>query len=103
MATWQIFSSHAVLLLQVVHVDYVRGGIGHDMVRYDVADRVATLAADTLCVTVVASPPCSTWSAARFEPGSPQVLRTREHPMGVPPKRWRFARDSDASQRDHRE
>eukprot|EP00965_Chrysotila_dentata_P132909 4394600-Pleurochrysis_carterae.AAC.1 len=32
----------------------------------------------------MASPSCSTWSAARFEPGAPQVLRTREHPMGVP-------------------
>eukprot|EP00965_Chrysotila_dentata_P039962 1327566-Pleurochrysis_carterae.AAC.2 len=54
------------------------------MARDDVTDRVATLAADTLCVAVMASPPCSTWSAARFEPGAPQVLRTRENPMGVP-------------------
>eukprot|EP00965_Chrysotila_dentata_P045857 1524081-Pleurochrysis_carterae.AAC.1 len=58
--------------LQVVQVGYVRGGIGHDMARDEVADRVATLAADKLCVAVVASPPCSTWSAARFEPGAPQ-------------------------------
>eukprot|EP00965_Chrysotila_dentata_P161265 5325411-Pleurochrysis_carterae.AAC.1 len=54
------------------------------MARDGVTDRVATLAADTLCVAVMASPPCSTWSAARFEPGAPQVLRTRENPMGVP-------------------
>eukprot|EP00965_Chrysotila_dentata_P139166 4601861-Pleurochrysis_carterae.AAC.1 len=55
-----------------IHVDYERGGIGHDLVRDDVADRVAELAANTLCVTVAASPPCSTWSAARFKPGAPQ-------------------------------
>eukprot|EP00965_Chrysotila_dentata_P255372 6212196-Pleurochrysis_carterae.AAC.1 len=51
--------------------------------RY-VASRVAELSSDTLCVAVVAPPPCSTWSAA--EPGDPQVLRTSEHPMGVPQK-----------------
>eukprot|EP00965_Chrysotila_dentata_P150341 4965862-Pleurochrysis_carterae.AAC.1 len=38
----------------------------------------------TDCLAVFASPPCSTWSAARFEPGTPQVLRTAAHPMGVP-------------------
>eukprot|EP00965_Chrysotila_dentata_P093522 3089845-Pleurochrysis_carterae.AAC.1 len=27
---------------------------------------------------------CSTWSAASLKPGAPQVLRTREHPIGVP-------------------
>eukprot|EP00965_Chrysotila_dentata_P130776 4323800-Pleurochrysis_carterae.AAC.1 len=46
--------------MAVVHVDYERGGIGHDLSRDDVADRVAALAANTLCVAVVASPPCST-------------------------------------------
>eukprot|EP00965_Chrysotila_dentata_P193779 6175955-Pleurochrysis_carterae.AAC.6 len=53
------------------------------MARDDVADRVTTLTADALCVAVVASPPCSTWCAARFKPGAPQLLRTREHPIGV--------------------
>eukprot|EP00965_Chrysotila_dentata_P106598 3520988-Pleurochrysis_carterae.AAC.1 len=70
--------------LHVVHVDYERGGIGHDLAHDDVADRVVALAASPLCIAVVTSPPCSTWSAARFEPGAPQVLRTRKHPMGVP-------------------
>eukprot|EP00965_Chrysotila_dentata_P000940 30024-Pleurochrysis_carterae.AAC.1 len=57
--------------LRVIHVDYERGGIGNDLARDDVADRVAALAANPLCVAVVASPPCSRWSAARFEPGAP--------------------------------
>eukprot|EP00965_Chrysotila_dentata_P258456 6213223-Pleurochrysis_carterae.AAC.1 len=72
--------------LQTIHVDYERGGIGHDLAREDVASRVAELAFDALCIAVVVSPPCSTWSAARFEPGDPQVLRTTELPMGVPQK-----------------
>eukprot|EP00965_Chrysotila_dentata_P002171 71437-Pleurochrysis_carterae.AAC.2 len=54
------------------------------MARDDVATRVSTLAANTLCVAVVASTPCLPWSAARFELGAPQVLCTLEHPMGVP-------------------
>eukprot|EP00965_Chrysotila_dentata_P177570 5865927-Pleurochrysis_carterae.AAC.1 len=58
--------------------------MGHDLARSDVADRVVELASNNLCVAVFASPPCSTWSAARFEPGDPQVLRTNAHPMGVP-------------------
>eukprot|EP00965_Chrysotila_dentata_P109787 3627663-Pleurochrysis_carterae.AAC.1 len=58
--------------LRVIHVDYERGGIGHNLARDDVADRVAALATSPLCIAVVASPPCSTWSAARFEPGAPQ-------------------------------
>eukprot|EP00965_Chrysotila_dentata_P179229 5919155-Pleurochrysis_carterae.AAC.1 len=61
---------------------YEQGGIGHDMARDDVAARVTALATNNLCVAVVASPPCSTWSAARLEPGVPQVLRTRDYPMG---------------------
>eukprot|EP00965_Chrysotila_dentata_P171518 5660466-Pleurochrysis_carterae.AAC.1 len=46
--------------MRTIHVDYKRGGIGHDLARDDVADRVAELAANTLCVAVIASPPCST-------------------------------------------
>eukprot|EP00965_Chrysotila_dentata_P169105 5583951-Pleurochrysis_carterae.AAC.1 len=70
--------------LRVIHVDYEGRGIRHDLASDDVADRVAALAASPLCIAVVASPTCSTWPAARFEPGAPQVLRTREQPMGVP-------------------
>eukprot|EP00965_Chrysotila_dentata_P250271 6209358-Pleurochrysis_carterae.AAC.2 len=70
--------------LHVLYVNYERGGIRHALARDDVADSVAALAASPLCVAVVVSPPCSTWSAARFESGAPQVLRTRKHPMGVP-------------------
>eukprot|EP00965_Chrysotila_dentata_P096351 3184218-Pleurochrysis_carterae.AAC.1 len=58
--------------LKVVHVDYERGEIGHDLAREDVATQVSSLAASNLCIAVIASPPCSTWSAARFEPGAPQ-------------------------------
>eukprot|EP00965_Chrysotila_dentata_P142125 4698494-Pleurochrysis_carterae.AAC.1 len=58
--------------MHAINVDYERGGIGHHLARDDVADRVAAFAASPLCVAVVTSPPCSTWSAARFEPGAPQ-------------------------------
>eukprot|EP00965_Chrysotila_dentata_P078245 2579264-Pleurochrysis_carterae.AAC.1 len=44
----------------VVHGDCEREGVGHDKARDDVADRVSTLAANKLCVAVVASPPCLT-------------------------------------------
>eukprot|EP00965_Chrysotila_dentata_P023820 789219-Pleurochrysis_carterae.AAC.4 len=49
-----------------------------------------------MCIAVVALPACSTWSAARFEPGDPQVLRTTEHLMGVPQKDVGFPRRSCA-------
>eukprot|EP00965_Chrysotila_dentata_P205070 6182724-Pleurochrysis_carterae.AAC.2 len=42
---------------QIIHVDYERVGIGHDLAREDVASRVAELASDTLCIVVAASPP----------------------------------------------
>eukprot|EP00965_Chrysotila_dentata_P108938 3599218-Pleurochrysis_carterae.AAC.1 len=58
--------------VKVIQVDYERGGIGHDMARDEVAERVIALATSNLCIAVVASPPCSTWSAARFKPGAPQ-------------------------------
>eukprot|EP00965_Chrysotila_dentata_P203485 6181747-Pleurochrysis_carterae.AAC.1 len=67
-----------------IQIDYERGGIGHDLAHEDVAERAIELASNTLCIAVVASPPCSTRSAARFEPGAPQVLRTNVHPMGKP-------------------
>eukprot|EP00965_Chrysotila_dentata_P049402 1637711-Pleurochrysis_carterae.AAC.1 len=43
-----------------INVDYERIGIGHDLARDDVTDRVAALAANPMCVAVMASPPCST-------------------------------------------
>eukprot|EP00965_Chrysotila_dentata_P168669 5570508-Pleurochrysis_carterae.AAC.1 len=46
--------------MHVINVDYERGGIGHDLARDDMADRVAALAANPMCVAVMASPPCST-------------------------------------------
>eukprot|EP00965_Chrysotila_dentata_P033066 1101448-Pleurochrysis_carterae.AAC.1 len=38
----------------MIHVDYERGGIGHDLAS-DVTERVTTLATSTLCVAVVAT------------------------------------------------
>eukprot|EP00965_Chrysotila_dentata_P029282 973411-Pleurochrysis_carterae.AAC.1 len=58
--------------------------MAHDLAQDAAAERVVALAAMTDCLAVLASPPCSTWSAARFEPGTPQALRTAAHPMGVP-------------------
>eukprot|EP00965_Chrysotila_dentata_P069947 2310178-Pleurochrysis_carterae.AAC.1 len=53
--------------------------MGHDLARRNVADRVVELASNDLCVTVFASPPCSTWSAARFKPEGQYC-----EPMGIP-------------------
>eukprot|EP00965_Chrysotila_dentata_P079497 2621769-Pleurochrysis_carterae.AAC.3 len=77
--------------LMVVHVDYERGRIGHDPARDDVAIQVSSLAASSLCVAVVdfASQSWTLLQHARpgpprFKPGTPQVLRTDKHPLGIP-------------------
>ena len=65
-----------------VCVDTCIGGAAHDMTSDTVTRVLQGLAADARCVGVMASFPCSTWSAARYEPGGPPVLRDSDNPVG---------------------
>ena len=47
-------------------------------------DRLLALVADGAFLAVVVSPPCETWSIARFLPGGPRPLRSAEAPWGLP-------------------
>eukprot|EP00965_Chrysotila_dentata_P040457 1342473-Pleurochrysis_carterae.AAC.1 len=65
--------------LHVVHIYYERGEIGHDLARDDLAERAIALAANPPRRSHAFTAACSTWLAARFEQGTPQVLRTIEY------------------------
>ncbi|KAL1529178.1 hypothetical protein AB1Y20_000137 [Prymnesium parvum] len=70
--------------IETVCVDSKIGGYAHDLADPDVAQILRDMAASPLCLGVLVSTPCNTFSAARFRDGEAPVLRDLEHPTGVP-------------------
>ena len=68
----------------VLNVDTLQGGYAHDLSSPVVASRIKQLAADPNCLGILATIPCSTWSAARFVQPGPEPVRDRTHPKGIP-------------------
>eukprot|EP00965_Chrysotila_dentata_P196759 6177779-Pleurochrysis_carterae.AAC.2 len=66
------------------------GGDSHNILHDSVYTRLLQRCAAGHYAAVVASPPCSTFSISRHyrsaasPDGGPPVIRTREHPLGVP-------------------
>ena len=69
--------------MEVVMIDRRIGGVAHDLARTD-PDSLVRLASSKHCVGVLASCPCSTWSALRFADGGPPIVRDIDHPEGIP-------------------
>ena len=67
----------------VINVDTEIGGHSHDMRTDAVTDRLKVLAADPRCLGVLATLPCSPWSAARYNPGGARPLFSRQFPNGI--------------------
>ena len=71
--------------LHVINVDIKIGGRHHDVTKEDVAQRLVDIAGSQQCKGILASVPCSTWSAARFnEKECAPILRNLDHPCGIP-------------------
>ena len=64
-------------------VDVCIDAQAHNLLDDGVTSRLVELASSPRCVGVMASFPCSTWSAARFEPGGPPVRRDASQPAGI--------------------
>ena len=54
-----------------------------DLTNESVTLQLEAAAAAPNCIGVLASFPCSTWSAARYEPGGPPVVRDVDSPAGI--------------------
>ena len=70
-----------------VMVDVKQGGYGHDMMHAPVQRQIQDLAARPLCLAVLSSVPCGSWSVLRYVPQSnaPGVERRRpHHTRGIP-------------------
>lgn len=71
--------------LKVVVSDYeVAYGEDFDLGRGEVRARLLTDIREGRCDGAFSEAPCSTWSRARFAPGGPPPLRTRDPPWGRP-------------------
>ena len=69
----------------VVNVDTQHGGHAHDLSSPPVAARLLSLANSPQCLGVLATIPCSTWSAARYvRPGPLPLRRLPHHAAGIP-------------------
>ena len=68
----------------VINVDVSRGGYEHDLASPTVASRLVELASKPECLGVLATIPCSTWSAARFVKPGPEPIRNLSHVSGIP-------------------
>ena len=68
----------------VINVDTEQGGHAHDLSTEQVTDRLVTLAQDPRCLGVLATVPCSPWSAARMNGNWTKVLFDSRHPDGIP-------------------
>lgn len=86
--------------LEVDEIDILVGGSEHDLLSSDAQEAImARISAGDYDI-VILSPPCSTWSRARFsdKPG-PGPVRNRQHPWGIPhlQHEWmkRHARDGN--------
>ena len=69
--------------LTTVCVDVCRGGYDHHVLQPHVDRRIQELASDSMCVFVMATPPCNTFSALRFKRPGPAVLRDLDSPLGL--------------------
>ena len=93
--------------VECIMVDTALGGRALDLTTDQVADQLCALAAKPNCVDVMASFPCSTWSAARFEPGTGRpASRTRRgqskwHPRRRGTHRKRGAQGKQTGQQRH--
>ena len=68
-------------------IDVLLGGKSHDLRDPGVTASLAAIAAHPNCTAIMASLPCATWSAIRFNnigPHGPPPLRTLAHPLGIP-------------------
>jgi hypothetical protein len=72
-------SSQTLLIL----IDTKLGGSKHDLTQRKVTDELVALARHPLCAGVMASFPCRTWCAGRFNQPGPCVLRKEQFEMGV--------------------
>ena len=68
----------------VVNVDTLHGGHSHDLSSPEVAKKLIQLAKLPRCTGVLATIPCSTWSAALFKQPGPAPLRNLTYPSGIP-------------------
>ena len=64
-------------------VDVCIDARAHNLLDDGVTSRLVELASSPQCVGVMASLPCSTWCAARYEPGGPPVRRDSSEPAGI--------------------
>lgn len=67
-----------------INIDKQYGGDEHDLLSEQVYERLQHMIKQGKIRALVAAPPCSTYSVARFLPGGPPPLRTYEHPDGLP-------------------
>ena len=73
--------------IYTVMVDVKQGGYGHDMTHAPIQRQIQELAARPLCLAVLSSIPCGSWSALRYVPqaNAPGVERRRpHHTRGIP-------------------
>ena len=68
--------------IQVVCVD-VHCDANMDLTRVETVDWLTELAQMDFCLGVIATPPCSTFSAARFKQPGPRVERDIDNPGGI--------------------
>ena len=69
--------------LHVVNIDTVLDPDAHDLANHRVARYLARIATSQLCVAVLATPPCRTFSAALLARPTAPAARTHAEPKGV--------------------
>ena len=71
--------------LEVEEIDILIGGSEHDLLDSDAQEAImARITAGDYDI-IILSPPCATWSRARWSDGpGPAPVWNREHPWGIP-------------------
>ena len=68
----------------VANIDTIINGPTDDISLPQVMDRLRLLAQSDKCIGLLATIPCNTWSAAKFQKPGPPPLRDIDHPSGIP-------------------